>query len=95
MQRNAVSAIARFCSLAESRKHLDARFKHLGAVNRFGATVHGWVKAIREALGMTMEQLAKWLGVKQSSVVALELSEAKGTIEFATPWRAAEAPTVP
>jgi len=40
---------------------------------------------------MTAEQLAKRLGVKQPSVVALEQSEAKGTIELATLRRAAEA----
>ena len=76
---------------AESRKHLDARFKHLGPVERFAVPVHGWIKAIREALGMTTEQLAKRLGVKQPSVVALELSEAKGTIELVTLRRVAEA----
>ena len=40
--------------------------------------VRGWIKAIREALGMSTAQLAKRLGVKQPSVVALERSEAKG-----------------
>jgi predicted DNA-binding mobile mystery protein A len=49
------------------------------------------VKAIREALGMSTAQLAKRLGVKQPSVVGIEQSEAKGTIELATLRRAAEA----
>jgi predicted DNA-binding mobile mystery protein A len=40
---------------------------------------------------MTTAQLAKRLGVKQPTVVALEQSEAKGTIELATLRRAAEA----
>lgn len=40
---------------------------------------------------MTTEQLAKRLGVKQPSVVAIEQSEAKGTIELATLRRVAEA----
>jgi predicted DNA-binding mobile mystery protein A len=40
---------------------------------------------------MSSEQLAKRLGVRQPSVVALEQSEAKGTIELATLRRAAEA----
>jgi predicted DNA-binding mobile mystery protein A len=42
-------------------------------------------------LGMSSEQLAKRLGVKQPSVVAMEQSEAKGTIELATLRRVAEA----
>lgn len=40
---------------------------------------------------MTAEQLGRRLGVKQSSVVALEQSEAKGSIELATLRRVAEA----
>ena len=40
---------------------------------------------------MSSEQLAKRLGVKQPSVVAMEQSEAKGTIELATLRRVAEA----
>jgi predicted DNA-binding mobile mystery protein A len=76
---------------AHSRSNLDERFKDFGQVRRFAAPVRGWVKAVREALGMTTAQLAKRLGVKQPTVVALEQSEAKGTIELATLRRVAEA----
>jgi|SRR5450432_567439 len=76
---------------AQSRSHLDERLKALGPVGRYSAPVRGWIKAIREALGMTAEQLAKRLGVKQPSVVAMEQSEAKGSIELATLRRVAEA----
>jgi predicted DNA-binding mobile mystery protein A len=76
---------------AQSRAHLDGRFKEFGAVKRYTAPVRGWTKAVREALGMTTAQLAKRIGVKQPSVVAIEQSEAKGTIELATLRRAAEA----
>lgn len=40
---------------------------------------------------MTTEQLGKRLGVKQPSVVAIEQSEARGTIELATLRRVADA----
>lgn len=40
---------------------------------------------------MTTKQLANRLGVKQPSVIALEKSEAKGSIELATLRRVAEA----
>lgn len=40
---------------------------------------------------MSSEQLAKRLGIRQPSVIALEQSEAKGTIELATLRRAAAA----
>ena len=76
---------------AHSRSHLDKRIRQLGGVMRFSAPVRGWTKAVREALGMTTAQLAKRLGVKQPTVVALEQSEAKGTIELATLRRVAEA----
>src|ERR1700675_3649187 len=69
---------------AQSRTHLQKRFKAMGAPKRFAPPVRGWIKAIREALGMSSAQLAKRLGVKQPSVVALEQSEVKGTIELAT-----------
>lgn len=76
---------------AQSRAHLDRRIKRLGAVTSYRSPVRGWIKAVREALGMTTAQLAKRLGVKQPSVVAIEQSEAKGTIELATLRRVAKA----
>jgi len=76
---------------AQSRSQLDRRFKELRPVACYNPPVRGWIKAVREALGMTTAQLAKRLGVKQPSVVAIEQSEAKGTIELATLRRVAEA----
>jgi predicted DNA-binding mobile mystery protein A len=74
-----------------SRLHLDERLKEIGPVSRYTPPVKGWIRAVREALGMTAEQLGRRLGVKQSSVALLEQSEAKGSIELATLRRAAEA----
>jgi predicted DNA-binding mobile mystery protein A len=76
---------------AKSRRRLDERFKEIGPRERHAAPVHGWVKAIRQALGMTTAQLAKRMGIRQPSVVALEQSEVRGTIELATLRRAAAA----
>jgi predicted DNA-binding mobile mystery protein A len=75
----------------QSRLCLDDRFKEMRPITRFAPPVRGWIRAIREALGMSSAQLAKRLGVRQPSVVALEQSEAKGTIELATLRRVAEA----
>src|SRR5271165_3015750 len=75
----------------QSRSRLDQRFQELGAVMRYTAPARGWIKAVREALGMTTAQLARRLGIRQPSVIALEQSESKGTIELATLRRAAEA----
>jgi predicted DNA-binding mobile mystery protein A len=76
---------------AQSRSNLDERLKQFGDVRRFAPPVRGWTKAVREALGITTAQLAKRLKVKQPTVVAMEQSEAKGTIELATLRRVAEA----
>jgi predicted DNA-binding mobile mystery protein A len=76
---------------AQSRAQLDKRFEQMGPIFRYDAPVRGWIKAIREALGMTTLQLANRLRVKQPSVVGLEKSEVKGNIELATLRRVAEA----
>ena len=51
----------------------------------------GWLKAIRESLGMTATHLAERLGVRTSTVTRLERSEADDTISLVTLRRAAEA----
>ena len=76
---------------AHSRAQLDKRFHELGPAKRYSPPVRGWIKAIREALGMSTAQLAHRLKIKQPSVVELEKSEAKGSIELATLRRVAEA----
>ena len=44
----------------------------------------GWLRAIRQTLGMTTRQLAKSVGVSQAAVVDAERAEAKGDITLAT-----------
>lgn len=51
----------------------------------------GWIKAIREGLGMAATHLATRLGVTTSTVTRLESSEADDTISLASLRRAAEA----
>jgi predicted DNA-binding mobile mystery protein A len=76
---------------AQSRAQLDQRFRKFGSPKRHATPVRGWIKAIREALGMSTAQLAARLQIKQPSLVALEQSEAAGTMELATLRRVAEA----
>lgn len=52
---------------------------------------NGWLRAIRQALGITTRQLAKSVGVTQAAVVDAERSEAKGDITLATLRRYATA----
>ncbi len=57
----------------------------------FARPSRGWLKAIREALGMTTAQLGQRLGVVQSRVVAIEQAEAKGTVTLNSLEKAAQA----
>lgn len=76
---------------AQARQQLDERFAALPPAERLAAPARGWIKAIREALGMSSEQLARRLGVKQPTLAAIERSETRGTIELATLRRVAAA----
>jgi predicted DNA-binding mobile mystery protein A len=76
---------------ALARAQLQKRYRRLGPSERYTPPVRGWIKAIRQALGMSTAQLARRLRIKQPSLVELEQSEAKGTIELASLRRVAEA----
>src|SRR2546427_12224304 len=77
---------------AMARKNLDKRLNVLMNTDLFARPTRGWIKALREALGMTTAQLAKRLAVAQPSVVGLEQAEASKAITLKTPERAARAP---
>jgi predicted DNA-binding mobile mystery protein A len=51
----------------------------------------GWIQAIRTALGMTTAQLARRIGIAQSSLSVAERNEARGAISLGTLQKAAEA----
>ena len=76
---------------ARARQRLDVRLEPLKPAGRFQPPPKGWVRAIRDALGMTGVQFAERLKVRPQSVEALEQSEANGTIQLKTLKRAAEA----
>ena len=75
----------------QSRQSLETRFEGMRPAARFKPPVRGWIKAIREALGMSAEQLAKRLNIQQPTVFGMEQSEMKGKIQLATLRRVAEA----
>lgn len=74
-----------------ARQRLDERLSVLKPEERFRAPPKGWLKAIRDAVGMTGVQFARRLGVRPQSVEGLEQSEATGAIQLKTLRRAAEA----
>ncbi len=75
---------------AAARRHLDQR-TNKAVFQEMQRPPRGWVKAIREALGMTTAQLAQRMHVSQPAVVLLERSEALGRIRLDTLQRAASA----
>jgi predicted DNA-binding mobile mystery protein A len=77
---------------AKARRHLDRRFIAMGAAKvELAVPVKGWIRAIREGLGMTAAQLAARLGVSRSSVFDIENAEVRGAIQISSLKRAAEA----
>jgi predicted DNA-binding mobile mystery protein A len=78
-------------TLRRARQRLDERLAPLQPGDRFRPPPKGWVRAIRDALGMTGVQFARKLGIRPQSVDALERSEANGSIQLKTLRRAAEA----
>ena len=74
-----------------ARRNFDERLSALKPEERFRAPPKGWVRAIRDALGMTGVQFASRLKIKPQSVESLEQSEESGTIQLKTLRRAAEA----
>jgi predicted DNA-binding mobile mystery protein A len=72
-------------------QQLDKRFEELKPLTRTVRPSRGWIRAIRDALGMTTAQLARRMGVKQPRVVELERGEVSGNITVQSLERAAEA----
>lgn len=77
--------------MKEAIRHLDKRFSALRPLTKAQRPPKGWLRAIRDALGMTTAQFARRLGVSQPRIIDLEKSEANGSVTFNTLQRAAEA----
>lgn len=78
-------------NLQRARQRLDERLAPLKPGDQFRPPPKGWMRAIRDALGMTGVQFARRLDIRPQSVDALEQSEANGSIQLKTLRRAAEA----
>jgi len=77
--------------MVTSHEQLDKRFSKLRPFVQVARPSRGWIRAIREALGMTTGQFAKRLGVQQPRVIVLERGEPDGNITVKSLERAAEA----
>jgi predicted DNA-binding mobile mystery protein A len=76
---------------ALARQQLDRRFAALRKTSDFTRPPRGWIKAVREALGMSTTQLAKRLHVTQTRVSQMEKAETESAIRLQTLRQVAEA----
>ena len=76
---------------AIAQRQLDKKLIPLQNIDETMRPQHGWVKAIREALGLTTRQFAKRLGLSQPRAVEIEKAEVSGSITLNSLRRAAEA----
>lgn len=73
------------------RKSLDEKLRDFERCRVQPRPKSGWVRAIREALGMTTSQLAARMNIQQSGITLLEQREAEKKVTLETLERAAQA----
>ncbi|HIJ95419.1 MAG TPA: mobile mystery protein A [Desulfuromonadales bacterium] len=74
-----------------ARQQLDKALSGYAIAKQTSVPVKGWVRAIREALGMSGKQLANRLNVSQPRIPKLEQDEVSGSVSLKTMRQAAEA----
>jgi predicted DNA-binding mobile mystery protein A len=78
-------------SRKSARKALDAQLKNAKRLLPSPPPPKGWLRAIRDGLGMTAAQFGARLGISQPSIADLERREASGTVTLAALKAAATA----
>jgi predicted DNA-binding mobile mystery protein A len=74
-----------------ARRRLDERFVQLRTLADAPRPHRGWIRAIRDALGMSATEMAQRMGVIQQNVFQFEKSETNDRIQLRTLRRAADA----
>jgi predicted DNA-binding mobile mystery protein A len=70
-------------STSLQREQLDRKFNEL-RVAPLNSPRTGWIRAIREGIGMSVAQLAKRMGVPRQNIHRIEQSETAGHVTVAT-----------
>lgn len=73
------------------REQLEATLQQYSALSMVSAPQKGWIRAIRDALGMSAKQLAHRMNVTQQSVARIERDEPAGSLTIKTMRKTAEA----
>ncbi len=74
-----------------ARKQLDETLARLGPLKTLNLPGKGWIRAIREALGMRGEQLARRLQTNKQRISRIEQDEPQGKLTLATLHKVARA----
>lgn len=74
-----------------ARRQLDATLAKFAEIKNVQPPPKGWIRAVREALGMSGKQLARRLQVSQPRVFRLEQDEPAGALTLRTMQQTAEA----
>ena len=73
------------------REQLEATLSRLSEAANTNRPSRGWLRAVREALGMSSKQFANRLGVKPPRITALEKDEMSGAVTIKKMQEAANA----
>ena len=76
---------------AQSRRRLDQRFGRHGGLADLAPPPQGWIRTLRDSLGMTGGDLARRMGVHPSRIPAIERGERELTLKLDTLARVADA----
>ena len=71
------------------REQLDKKLIPLKTLANSGMPEMGWIKSIREALGMSAKDVAKKVGIDQSRISRLENAEKNGNVKLSSLQRIA------
>lgn len=73
------------------RRQLDQHIDQLRSLDTYDRPSQGWIRAIREALGLTRSQLSRRLGVTKQNIENLENSEEEKAITLKSLEKVSEA----
>jgi predicted DNA-binding mobile mystery protein A len=74
-----------------ARRRLDVRLVALQPPQRYAVPPAGWLRAVRDALGMSQADLGRRLDIAPQAVQQIEAGERDGSVRLATLRRAADA----
>lgn len=66
------------------RRQLDEALRRFAPLSQSTPPSKGWIRAIRDAIGMSARQLAARLGVTQQAVARIEKDELAGSVTIKT-----------